>query len=99
MEINLLITEDNTVVVAIQGYFQKPLKAILFGPDDHFLTLCFHHTQEKETLDCPIDEDIAKVLHEQDFCCVGFFQDATLFASQVVPLVEKEGVVITGVAA
>lgn len=85
MEIRLYQSKKDLFVLAVQGRFSKPLKAVHFHKDEFFLSLAFEGLVAKEELDCPIPEDIRENLINQKYIALGFYDGDDLKATQLAP--------------
>lgn len=84
MNVQLFISRDGQAVFACPDTFEKDVEHVCLDLQTGIITFIFKPDLEEQEMNCAVHEDICKILQKQLFCCIGYFEEDKLVASQYV---------------
>lgn len=84
MNIEIFVSKKGHVALTCHGRFQKRISQVVLDRGTGRLRIIFKPDLEMITLNCNLSEDLCKMVENQLFCAMGYFNNGKLEATEYV---------------
>ena len=84
MNIEIFVSKTGKVAFTCHGRFKKRISQIVADRQTGQIRIIFKPDLEIMTLNCNLSEDLCKIVENQLFCAMGYFNNGKLEATEYV---------------